>query len=371
MDPNPRNKEALFNDALALPPAERAIFLAKACGTDVALLAELVGLLAAHEDPESLTSAPLPTRTSLAPEEKASDWIGRYRLLQKIGEGGCGVVWMAEQEEPVRRRLALKVIKLGMDTKAVIARFDAERQALAMMDHANIAKVYDAGSTATGRPYFVMELVRGIPITKYCDEQQLTPAARLELFIKVCHAVQHAHQKGVIHRDLKPSNILVTVNDGQATPKIIDFGIAKATQGKLTDATLFTAFEQFIGTLANAGGGRADDRRPAAWNPARPTLRAAPRRPRLDRDALPREGSHAPLRHRQRPRDGHPAAPPQRARRRPAAKHGVSVAETGSSASRGLCGRGHRPRRGHPWRDHDGRPSHAGSAGRARAERLA
>jgi formylglycine-generating enzyme required for sulfatase activity/tRNA A-37 threonylcarbamoyl transferase component Bud32/cephalosporin-C deacetylase-like acetyl esterase len=240
----------MFSEALALPPAERAIFLAKACGTDVALLAELVALLAAHEEPESLTSAHLLTRPALVPEEQPSDWIGRYRLLQKIGEGGCGVVWMAEQEEPVRRRVALKVIKLGMDTKAVIARFEAERQALAMMDHPHIAKVHDAGCTDTGRPYFVMELVRGIPITKYCDEQQLTPAARLELFIKVCQAVQHAHQKGVIHRDLKPSNILVTVNDGQATPKIIDFGIAKATQGRLTDATLFTAFEQFIGTPA-------------------------------------------------------------------------------------------------------------------------
>src|SRR5262245_38904072 len=155
---------------------------------------------------------------------------------------------MAEQEEPVRRRVALKVIKLGMDTKAVVARFEAERQALAMMDHPCIAKVHDAGSTDTGRPFFVMELVRGIPITKYCDENHLTPKERLELFIKVCQAIQHAHQKGVIHRDIKPSNILVTVNDGQPTPKVIDFGIAKATQGKLTDATVFTAFEQFIGT---------------------------------------------------------------------------------------------------------------------------
>src|SRR5687767_14072393 len=155
---------------------------------------------------------------------------------------------MADQEEPVRRRVALKVIKLGMDTKAVIARFEAERQALAMMDHPNIAKVHDAASTETGRPFFVMELVRGIPITKYCDENQLTTTARLELFIKVCQAIQHAHQKGVIHRDIKPSNILVTVNDGAPTPKVIDFGIAKATQGRLTGATVFTAFEQFIGT---------------------------------------------------------------------------------------------------------------------------
>ena len=201
---------------------------------------------------------------------KPGDRIGRYKLLQQIGEGGCGVVYMAEQEEPVRRRVALKIIKLGMDTKAVVARFEAERQALAMMDHPNIAKVFDAGVCGgmglpthesesrvgrpvphlTGRPYFVMELVRGIPITKYCDENHLDPTARLELFIKVCHAIQHAHQKGVIHRDIKPSNILVTVNDGQPTPKVIDFGIAKATQGKLTDATIFTAFEQFIGTPA-------------------------------------------------------------------------------------------------------------------------
>ncbi|MBM3854203.1 MAG: serine/threonine protein kinase, partial [Verrucomicrobia bacterium] len=243
-------KEQLFSEALALPATERTGFLAQACGGNVALLAELAALLAAHEEPVSLASAPFAARTTIAAEEKPSEWIGRYRLLQKIGEGGCGVVWMAEQEEPVRRRVALKVIKLGMDTRAVIARFEAERQALAMMDHPNIAKVHDAGSTGQGRPYFVMELVRGIPITRYCDEQQLTPTARLELFIKVCHAVQHAHQKGVIHRDLKPSNILVTVNDGQPTPKVIDFGIAKATQGRLTDATLFTAFEQFIGTPA-------------------------------------------------------------------------------------------------------------------------
>jgi serine/threonine protein kinase len=246
----PRDKEALFADALALPPERRREFLAAACGAESALHAELVALIAAHEDPDSVFGGAQTQLTAHLPDERAGDWIGRYRLLQQIGEGGCGVVWMAEQEEPVRRRVALKVIKLGMDTKAVIARFEAERQALAMMDHPHIAKVHDAGSTDNGRPFFVMELVRGIAITKYCDESQLTPAARLELFIKVCQAVQHAHQKGIIHRDLKPSNILVTVNDGQPTPKIIDFGIAKATQGRLTDATLFTAFEQFIGTPA-------------------------------------------------------------------------------------------------------------------------
>jgi serine/threonine protein kinase len=185
-----------------------------------------------------------------ATAEKAGDRIGRYKLLQQIGEGGCGLVYMAEQEEPVRRRVALKVIKLGMDTKTVIARFEAERQALAMMDHPNIAKVLDAGATDTGRPYFVMELVRGIKITDYCDEHNLSTKDRLELFIQVCHAVQHAHHKGVIHRDLKPSNILVASNDGVPVPKVIDFGISKATQGRLTDQTLFTAFEQFIGTPA-------------------------------------------------------------------------------------------------------------------------
>ena len=183
--------------------------------------------------------------------EKPGDRIGRYKLLQQIGEGGCGVVYMAEQEEPVRRRVALKVIKLGMDTRQVIARFEAERQALAMMDHPNIAKVLDAGATDAGRPYFVMELVRGIKITDYCDQQRLSTRQRLELFVQVCQAVQHAHQKGIIHRDLKPSNILVTEQDGKAVPKVIDFGIAKATtSAPLTDKTLFTAFDQFIGTPA-------------------------------------------------------------------------------------------------------------------------
>jgi serine/threonine protein kinase len=173
--------------------------------------------------------------------EKPGDRIGRYKLLEKIGEGGCGVVYMAEQEEPVRRRVALKVIKLGMDTKQVIARFEAERQALALMDHPNIAKVLDGGATPTGRPYFVMELVRGVRITEFCDEARLSTEARLRLFVQVCQAVQHAHQKGIIHRDLKPSNILVTVNDGAPVPKVIDFGIAKATGQRLTDKTVVHA----------------------------------------------------------------------------------------------------------------------------------
>ena len=183
--------------------------------------------------------------------EKAGDQIGHYKLLQQIGEGGFGVVYMAEQAVPVRRRVALKIIKLGMDTKSVIARFEAERQALAMMDHPNIAKVFDAGATDTGRPYFVMELVRGVRITEYCDQQKLSVRQRLDLFVQVCQAIQHAHQKGIIHRDIKPSNVLVTEQDGAPVPKIIDFGIAKATSNqRLTDKTLFTAFEQFIGTPA-------------------------------------------------------------------------------------------------------------------------
>jgi len=208
--------------------------------------------------------------------EKPGERIGRYRLLQEIGHGGCGVVYMAEQEEPVRRKVALKVIKLGMDTRQVVARFEAERQALALMDHPNIARILDAGITETphpisdhplpiewgegrgegsrvlsaGRPYFVMELVGGIKITDYCDRNHLTTRQRLDLFIQVCRAIHHAHQKGIIHRDIKPSNVLVTTQDGVPVPKVIDFGIAKATQGRLTDQTLFTAFEQFIGTPA-------------------------------------------------------------------------------------------------------------------------
>ena len=176
--------------------------------------------------------------------------IGRYKLLERVGEGGFGVVYVAEQQEPVKRRVALKIIKLGMDTRQVVARFEAERQALALMDHPNIAKVLDAGATATGRPYFLMELVRGIKFTDYCDQNNLSTRARLELFVRVCHAIQHAHQKGIIHRDIKPSNILVTLHDGVPVPKVIDFGIAKATQGELTDKTVYTQLQQFVGTPA-------------------------------------------------------------------------------------------------------------------------
>ena len=256
MSASPDREEAIFDAALQLPPEQRAEHIRQACGDDAGLRQRVEALLAAHEQAgnfmaEPAASARKPTIVlSFAPTEKTGDRIGRYKLLQQIGEGGCGVVYMAEQEEPVRRRVALKVIKLGMDTKSVIARFEAERQALAMMDHPNIAKVLDAGATENGRPFFVMELVRGIKITDYCDQNKLATRDRLALFMQVCNAIQHAHQKGIIHRDIKPSNILVTLHDGNPVPKVIDFGIAKATQGRLTDQTLFTAFEQFIGTPA-------------------------------------------------------------------------------------------------------------------------
>ncbi|MCK6478005.1 MAG: serine/threonine protein kinase, partial [Phycisphaerales bacterium] len=180
--------------------------------------------------------------------EKPGDRIGPYKLLQLLGEGGFGSVFMAEQEEPVQRRVAFKIIKLGMDTRHVVARFEAERQALALMDHPCIAKVFDAGSTQSGRPYFVMELVRGTPINEYCDANNLTIDERLLLFAQVCKAIQHAHSKGVIHRDIKPSNVLVSTQDARAAAKVIDFGIAKATSGRLTNMTLFTEQRQFIGT---------------------------------------------------------------------------------------------------------------------------
>ncbi|HUJ44593.1 MAG TPA: protein kinase, partial [Opitutaceae bacterium] len=259
MDQSPQREEELFAAALALPVAERRRYLEQAYGGDAELLHRVEALLRVHEEARNFLEMPaVADRADVArageskrpQEEAAGTMIGRYRLIQKIGEGGCGVVHMAEQEEPVHRRVALKVIRLGMDTREVIARFEAERQALALMDHPNIARVFDAGATDTGRPYFVMELVRGVKITDYCDQQNLSTAERVNLFVPVCHAVQHAHQKGIIHRDIKPSNILVTLEDGEPVPKVIDFGIAKATQGRLTDQTLFTAFEQFIGTPA-------------------------------------------------------------------------------------------------------------------------
>ncbi|MGA2747878.1 MAG: serine/threonine-protein kinase [Verrucomicrobiota bacterium] len=253
---SPDRVEAIFHGALQLPAGERAGYISRACGGGGGLRERVESLLKAHEaageflEEPAAASANKTVTLTIPPTERAGDRIGRYKLLQQIGEGGCGVVYMAEQEEPVRRRVALKVIKLGMDTKEVVARFEAERQALALMDHPNIARVLEAGATETGRPYFVMELVRGIKITEYCDQNKLPAVERLKLFVQVCHALQHAHQKGIIHRDIKPSNILVTVNDGVPVPKVIDFGIAKATERRLTEKTVFTAFEQFIGTPA-------------------------------------------------------------------------------------------------------------------------
>jgi tRNA A-37 threonylcarbamoyl transferase component Bud32 len=256
MNPDQPNEETILEQALSFASVEeRNAYLRGACAGNEDLQKRVESLIEAHEAAGGFLSKKSASGRRLAFESalevKPGDCIGRYKLLQQIGEGGCGVVYMAEQEEPVRRRVALKIIKLGMDTKNVIARFEAERQALALMDHASIAKVLDAGSTENGRPYFVMELVRGTKITDYCDEKQLPTEERLELFRQVCHAIQHAHQKGIIHRDIKPSNVLVTVNDGVAVPKVIDFGIAKATTDqRLTDKTVFTAFEQFIGTPA-------------------------------------------------------------------------------------------------------------------------
>jgi serine/threonine protein kinase/Tfp pilus assembly protein PilF len=243
----------IFARALELETqTARAGFLADACGGDARLRSEVESLLRAFGEAgdflESPASTPMITADRHGPTEGPGATIGPYRLREVLGEGGMGVVYVAEQSQPVRRRVALKVIKPGMDTRQVIARFEAERQALAMMDHPNIARVYDAGTTSAGRPYFVMELVRGIPITAYCDRERLSIRQRLELFVLVCRAVQHAHQKGIIHRDLKPSNILVTVIDGAAVPKVIDFGVAKAAGPALTERTIYTAFHQMIGT---------------------------------------------------------------------------------------------------------------------------
>jgi serine/threonine protein kinase len=244
-------EQSIFLAALELPtPAERAAYLKGTCGADAALLANVQELLAAHENGDDFLDRPPPNVTvdEQPVTERPGSVIGPYKLLEQIGEGGFGIVFMAEQHEPIRRKVALKVLKPGMDSRQVLARFEAERQALALMDHPHIARVLDAGQTSGGRPYFVMELVKGLPVTVYCDQSQLTPRERLELFIPVCQAVQHAHQKGVIHRDLKPSNVLVTLQDGAAVVKVIDFGIAKALGRQLTDKTLFTSFAQMIGT---------------------------------------------------------------------------------------------------------------------------
>jgi serine/threonine protein kinase len=244
--------ESLFAAALQRPAAERAAYLDQACADDPGLRQRAEALLRAQEAAGSfLSPAPGPNPAGTINEpiaERPGTVIGAYKLMEQIGEGGMGLVFVAEQQQPVRRKVALKVIKPGMDSRQVVARFEAERQALALMDHPHIAQVHDGGTTPTGRPYFVMELVKGVPITEYCDQSQVPIRQRLELFLSVCQAVQHAHQKGIIHRDLKPSNVLVMSQDGTPLVKVIDFGVAKAIGQQLTDKTLYTHFAQLIGT---------------------------------------------------------------------------------------------------------------------------
>src|SRR5262249_43339702 len=245
------SEESIFAEALEKKGAARAAFLDVHCRNDVELRQRLEALLRASDNPDPFLEAPAPVFAATVEEpitERPGTVIGSYKLLEQIGEGGFGVVFLAEQKEPVRRKVALKILKPGMDTRQVIGRFEAERQALAIMDHPNIAKVHDGGASASGRPFFVMELVQGLPITRYCDEHQLNIRKRLQLFLPACEAVQHAHQKGVIHRDLKPSNILVGDRDDEPVLKVIDFGIAKAMGQQLTDMTVFTGASQMMGT---------------------------------------------------------------------------------------------------------------------------
>jgi len=254
-DPNP--VKALFLEAVEKhAPDQWPAFLDRVCAGRSDLRGQVEVLLQAHREAgtglpgpgESGVPGPEATTDEPPVRERAGTVIGPYSLMEQIGEGGMGLVFVAEQQYPVRRKVALKVIKPGMDTRQVVARFEAERQALALMDHPNIAKVYDGGETAGGRPYFVMELVKGVPITEYCDQNQVPIHQRLELFVSVCQAVQHAHQKGIIHRDLKPSNVLVMSHDGTPVVKVIDFGVAKAVGQQLTDKTIYTQFSQMVGT---------------------------------------------------------------------------------------------------------------------------
>jgi serine/threonine protein kinase len=375
----------IFEEALEIPSgAELTQYLDAACGSDTKLRERIEALLRAHEAAQCfLPDAPPEAMEEALRSEKPGDLIGRYKLLEKIGEGGCGVVYLAEQQEPVRRQVAFKLIKLGMDTKAVVARFQAERQALALMDHPNIARVFDAGATENGRPFFVMQLVNGLRLTEHCDKHRLSIPERLRLFLLVCEAIEHAHQKGVIHRDIKPSNILVTVHASVAVPKVIDFGIAKAIQAPLTEQTLFTQAHELIGTPAYMSPEQAEmsaldvDTRTDIYSlgvllyelltgetpfdarallqsgldqlrrvirevePVRPSRRlkrqsvpsgpaksqianrksqiANQPRPGLDRDEVPREGPCTTLRYRQRPGPGHPQLSQRRANSREAA----------------------------------------------------
>ncbi|MHC4350572.1 MAG: serine/threonine protein kinase, partial [Planctomycetota bacterium] len=243
-----KQAEELYQIAVDLPAEQRPAFLQERCGGDNALRAEVERLLEVHElETLSLLRKPV-FHLQDEPGEQVGDRIGPYKLLGKLGEGGMGVVYLAEQAEPIRRTVALKLIKLGMDTREVIARFESERQVLAFLEHPGVAKVFDAGTTGTGRPYFVMEYVAGVPITNYCDTERLSTTERLDLFIQVCDAVQHAHQQGIIHRDIKPSNVLVTLQEDAARVKVIDFGVAKATRQRLTEKTVFTEYGQLLGT---------------------------------------------------------------------------------------------------------------------------
>jgi len=242
--------QGVFQAVAELPPIERAAMLERECSGDAELRRRVEALLQAHDDPGDLPAAePEKTGAYLLAVEPGQVFAGRYKLREKLGEGGMGVVFVADQTEPVQRRVALKIIRADLDTHRLLARFEQERQALALMDHPNIAKVFDAGVDGAQRPYFAMELVKGLPLTKYCDEAKLSPRERLELFIPVCQAVQHAHQKGIIHRDLKPSNILVGLYDGRPVPKVIDFGVAKATGPRLTEQSIYTEVGSIVGTL--------------------------------------------------------------------------------------------------------------------------
>jgi WD40 repeat protein/serine/threonine protein kinase len=297
MDDRKSMLREVFTEAAEIAdPAARNAFLDSACDGDKTLRIKVERLLNAESRAGNFLRDRGDTTTFGLSLEKPGERIGRYRLIEQIGRGGGGVVYLAEQEEPVRRRVALKIIKLGMDTQSVVARFEAERQALAMMDHPNIARVFDAGATDKGRPYFVMELVSGLRITDYCDRHQLSVQQRLELFIPVCHAVQHAHQKGIIHRDLKPSNILVTEHEGVAVPKVIDFGIAKATQQDVDDRAGLTSEDQFLGTPAYMSpeqveyGGRDVDTRSDIYSLGVILYELLAGRPPFDPKALARAG---------------------------------------------------------------------------------
>ena len=259
---NPRPVSEIVAAAVKITASDkRSQYIDEACQGDPqrrALVNELVEKHFQSVVTKERQGTGLSETTGFALDAESATCIGPYKLLQPIGEGGMGSVWMAEQEKPIRRMVALKVIKAGMDSKQVVARFEAERQALALMSHPNVAKVFDAGTTDSGRPYFVMELVKGIPITEFCDRKKLSPQQRLELFIDVCRAVQHAHQKGIIHRDLKPSNVLVSDAEGVPCAKVIDFGLAKATSQKLTEKTVFTSFGQMVGTPTYMSPEQAD-----------------------------------------------------------------------------------------------------------------